>query len=84
MKGVKLNKGEKRMLKFSQAQGEDLSEVGDLKSHLNNKMEKEKYDKGTKMKAGVKVEKKYNSRQVAKKGNDYRQLEEFKDEFKDD
>ena len=71
---VKLNKGEKRALKFAVQQGEDLSQVGDLKSYLANKMKDNKAHNSRVM-ASVKAEKKpqFNS----KKFNDYKQLEDY-------
>lgn len=35
---IKLNKGEKRQLKFEMRAGVNLNEVGDLKTYLNMKM----------------------------------------------
>ena len=60
------------MLKFALAQGEDLSKVGDLKSYLNQKMKEQNANKGTKVMAGQQAGKKF-----ARKGNDYRQLEDY-------
>lgn len=69
---AKLNKGEKRVLKFALAQGQDLSQVGDLKSFLNQKLKEQNANKGTKVGAGQQAGKKF-----ARKGNDYRQLEDY-------
>ena len=71
-----MNKGEKRVLKFALAHGEDLSKVGDLKSYLNSKIKDSHAQKGKAM-AGQTTDKQRNDFNINKKGNDYRQLEDY-------
>ena len=47
MPKVKLNKGEKRALKFALKQGVNINEVGDLKSFLGGKMKQNKMTHNT-------------------------------------
>jgi len=44
---IKLNKGEKRQLKFEMRAGVDLNEVGDLKTYLGGKMKQGKVTHNT-------------------------------------
>lgn len=74
---VKLNKGEKRALKFALKSGENLNDVDDLKTYLGSKVKVSKNTHNTPLSAAGMQGKKYVRK--TQKTNDYKQLEEFQD-----
>jgi len=71
---VKLNKGEKRQLKYAMKAGVNLNEIGDLKTFLNQQMKEGKQTHNTaKMGAGQKA----HSRKMQPKTNTYKGLEGY-------
>ena len=74
MPKVKLNKGEKRELKFALKAGVNINEVGDLKSFLGQRMKQVKQTHNTPQTAASGMQKK---KQVAPKTNTYKGLEDY-------
>ena len=75
MPKAKLNKGEKRQLKFEMRAGVNLNEVGDLKSYLGSRMNKGKQTHNAPIaaKSGPGA----NQKPVAPKTNTYKGLEGY-------
>ena len=71
---VKLNKGEKRELKFAMKAGVNINEVGDLKSFLGQRMKQVKQTHNTPLTAASGMQKK---KQAAQKTNTYKGLEDY-------
>ena len=71
---VKLNKGEKRELKFAMKAGVKINEVGDLKSFLGQRMKQVKQTHNTPLTAASGMQKK---KQAAQKTNTYKGLEDY-------
>jgi len=71
---IKLNKGEKRQLKFEMKAGVNLNEIDDLKSYLGNKMKQGKLTHNTpKTSSGYGAQEK----KAAQKTNTYKGLEGY-------
>ena len=79
---MKLNKGEKRALKFAIKDGIDLGNVEDIKAFLNERMEHYKQTQHRRSKEGYIGEDDFSGQKVvrARKTDNYADLEEVKDQ----
>ena len=71
---VKLNKGEKRQLKYAMKAGVNLNEVGDLKSFLNQQIKTSKQTHNT---AKVAAGQQFEGKKAQTKTNTYKGLEGY-------
>lgn len=72
----KLNKGEKRALKFAMKKGVDIEHVGEMKAFLGEEIRKSKITHNTPMAArGSAIVK--HKKPVAIKSNTYKDLEDY-------
>ena len=71
---IKLNKGEKRQLKFEMRAGTNLNEIGDLKTYLASKMKQGKLSHNTPLTAAGNGD---QGKRAAPKTNTYKGLEGY-------
>ena len=71
---IKLNKGEKRQLKFEMRAGTNLNEIGDLKTYLASKMKQGKQSHNTPLTAAGNGD---QGKRAAPKTNTYKGLEGY-------